>query len=125
MLRALLITAILFATSAAAGEIVWRSPIAGVLPYVSEREPEPEEPTGLGISYPALSVAVGKPFSISPTGVAGGGYEFSASGLPAGVVLSPDGRLGGVIMAARTYSFDVVVRRGGDFERISVKITAV
>jgi hypothetical protein len=130
MLRAISIVAILIATNAAAGEIVWRSPVAGVLPHVSasvptEPEPEPEEPTGLGVTYPAWWVTVGKPFSISPSGMTGGGYEFSASGLPTGLILSPDGRFAGVLMTAGAYSFEVTVRRGGDFERVSVSIAVL
>lgn len=129
MLKAITIaaSAILITSSASAGEIVWRSPVAGVLPYVSNSvptEPEPEEPTGLGITYAHLSVTAGKPFSISPNGASGGGYEFSASGLPAGVILSPDdGRLVGVISATGVYVIEVIVGHGGDFERVSVKIT--
>lgn len=130
MLRAISIVAILIATNAAAGEIVWRSPVAGVLPHASvsvptEPEPQPEEPAGFGVTYPALSVTAGKLFSVSPSGLNGSGYEFSASGLPAGLILSPDGRLAGVLMVAGMHSFEVMVRRGGDFERVSVSIAVI
>lgn len=129
MLKAIFTSTILIASSASAGEIVWRSPVAGVLPYASgslptEPEPQSEEPAGLGVAYAPLSVTAGKPFSISPTGAAGGGYEFSAPGLPAGMILSPDdGHLVGVISAVGVYVLELVVRRGGYFERVSVRIT--
>lgn len=126
ILKAVSVAAVLLVTDATAGEIVWRSPVAGVLPYVSDPVPtEPGEPTGLGIRYPALSVTAGKSFSVSPAGVTGGGYEFATSGLPAGVVLSPDGRLVGGIAAAGAYTFEVLVKRGGDSERVSVSIAAL
>lgn len=126
MLRVISVAIILSVSGATAGEIVWRSPVAGVLPDVTGAVPtEPEEPTGLGVTYPALSVTAGKPFSVSPSGVTGGGYKFSASGLPAGLILSPDGRLAGVLMVAGMHSFEVMVRRGGDFERVSVSIVVV
>ncbi|TAU97278.1 hypothetical protein ELI38_15505 [Rhizobium leguminosarum] len=130
MFKVIFASTILIASSASAGEIVWRSPVTGVLPHVSdslatEPEPEREAPTGLGVTYPALSVSGGKSFSFSPSGLNGGGYEFSASGLPAGLILSQDGRLAGVLMVAGMYSFEVIVRRGGDFERVSVSIVVV
>lgn len=128
MLKVIFASTILIASSASAGEIVWRSPVTGVLPHVADSattEPEPDQTAGFGVTYPALSVATGKPFSISPSDAAGSGYEFASSGLPAGVVLSADGRLVGVIAAAGAYSFEVVVKRGGDFERVSVSIVVL
>lgn len=126
MLKLIFAAAILITSSASAGEIVWRSPTTGTLTAISDPVPtEPGEPTGLGVTYPALSVTAGKPFSVSPSGGTGGGYEFSASGLPAGLILSPDGRLAGVLMTAGAYSFEVAVKRGGDFERVSVSIVVL
>src|SRR3546814_7129695 len=77
MLRPLLIVAILFATDAAAGEIVYRSPTSGTLPANSDSVPplEPEQPA-FAVRYEPIQVAVGASISVMPVGDIGG-YVFS------------------------------------------------
>ncbi len=109
-----LIAAILIASSASAGEIVWRSPTTGTLPVISEPAlpTEPEQPS-LNLHYEPVSVSAGTSVLIKPVGDVSG-YSFSVSQpLPPGLMFDPlTGRIVGV--AAVTGKHDIIVRATKD-----------
>lgn len=114
MLRALLITAILFATDAVAGEIVWRSPTTGLLPAISDSAPttEPEQPA-FEIYYDPVSVSAGTSVVIKPVGDVLE-YTFSPDqSLPPGLIL--DSKTGKIIgIAAVAGNHNITVRAAKD-----------
>lgn len=111
MCKAILITAVLFATDAVAGDIVWRSPTTGLLTAISEPVSIPSEPEqpAFGIYYDPVSVSSGTSVVIRPIGDVTG-YSFSVSQpLPPGLLFdSATGRIVGV--AAVTGKHDITVR---------------
>ncbi|WLD95797.1 putative Ig domain-containing protein [Agrobacterium leguminum] len=115
MRKAILITAILFATDAVAGEIVWRSPTTGILTAISEPVSTPSEPEqpAFGIYYEPVSVSTGTSVVIKPIGDVAG-YSFSVSQpLPPGLMFDPStGRIVGV--AAVMGNHDIIVRATKD-----------
>ena len=117
MHKAISIATILIASTASAGEIVWRSPTTGTLTAIADpspTQPELEQPA-FGIRYDPISVAVGTSISLTPIGDTGG-YTFAARNpLPPGLALDPaTGKIVGV--AAITGDHDITVRATkGDF----------
>lgn len=126
MLRTLLIIAILFATDAAAGQIVWRSPVAGVLPHVSDSstQPEPEESAASGIHYEPIHVAAGSVVSVLPSGAVTG-YSFALrQPLPPGLTLdSNTGKIAGLAAAAGNYSATIRAQKDGAYSDLMLSIT--
>ena len=110
MLRIAAIAVILSASSASAGEIVWRSPTSGTLTAVSDPVPPPTEPEqpAFGIRYEPISVAAGTSVIIKPVGDVLG-YTFSlGQTLPPGLIFdSPTGRIVGVAAVAGNHSITV------------------
>ncbi|MDX0409900.1 hypothetical protein GOC69_03450 [Sinorhizobium medicae] len=68
MFKMIIAATILIASSASAGEIVWRSPTSGTLTAVSDPAPPPTEPEqpAFGIRYEPISVAAGTSVIIKP-----------------------------------------------------------
>lgn len=118
MRRAISVAAVfLFTTTAAAGEIVWRSPTAGTLPAIYDPAPplEPEQPA-FGIRYEPIQVAAGASISVIPIGDIGG-YVFGAQDpLPPGLILDPaTGRIAGLAAVAGTYSATIRAQKDGSY----------
>lgn len=114
MLKLIFAATAMIASSASAGEIVWRSPTTGLLPAISDSAPptEPEQPA-FGIFYEPISVSAGVSVFIKPVGDVSG-YSFSVSQpLPPGLMFDPStGRIVGV--AAVTGNHDIIVRATKD-----------
>lgn len=115
MLKAISIAAILIATNAAAGEIVWRSPTSGTLAAVSDPVTPPTEPEqpAFGIRYQPISVTAGTSISLTPIGDTGG-YTFAARNpLPPGLALdTATGKIVGLAAVAGVY--DITIRAAKD-----------
>ncbi len=111
MLRELSIAVILSASSATAGEVVWRSPTTGIISDASNSVepslPEPEEPA-IGIHYEQMQVAAGTSVNIKPVGdVTGFSFTLKQS-LPVGLILDPtSGRIVGVAAQRGNYSVTI------------------
>ncbi|TWB50061.1 putative Ig domain-containing protein [Rhizobium sp. ERR 922] len=113
MLKLIFAATILIASSASAGEIVWRSPTTGTLTASDPVPPlEPAQPA-FGIRYEPISVSGGMSVLIKPVGDVSG-YSFSVSQpLPPGLLFdSATGRIVGV--AAVTGNHDITVRATKD-----------
>lgn len=110
MLKMIFAATILIASSASAGEIVWRSPTSGTLTAVSDPATPPTEPEqpAFGIRYEPISVAAGTSVVIKPVGDVSG-YAFSlGQTLPPGLIFdSPTGRIVGVAAVAGNHSITV------------------
>ncbi|RVJ12701.1 putative Ig domain-containing protein [Sinorhizobium medicae] len=110
MLKMIFAATILIASSASAGEIVWRSPTSGTLTAVSDPVTPPTEPEqpAFGIRYEPISVAAGTSVVIKPVGDVSG-YAFSlGQTLPPGLTFdSPTGRIVGVAAVAGNHSITV------------------
>ncbi|MBZ9788527.1 Ig domain-containing protein [Rhizobium sp. 3T7] len=115
MLKAIAIATILIASNAMAGQIVWRSPVAGVLPHISDSSPtQPELEPVLGIHYGAIRVARGSVVNVRPVGNTTG-YVFASKGpLPVGLTLDPaTGRIVGVAVVAGNYDLAIRAEKDG------------
>lgn len=110
MFKAILIVTLLIASSASAGEIVWRSPTTGTLPAISEPAlpTEPKQPS-LNLHYEPVSASAGASVFIKPVGDVSG-YSFSVSQpLPPGLIFDQStGRIVGVAAVAGNH--DITVR---------------
>lgn len=116
MLKLMSIVAILFASSAAAGEIVWRSPTTGTLSATVDpvpTEPEPAQPVP-GIRYESISVAAGSVVSVLPSGEIFG-YSFALrQPLPPGLILDPaTGKIAGLAAQAGIHSLTIQATEEG------------
>ncbi len=111
MLKVISIAAILIASSATAGEIVWRSPTSGTLTAVTipvTPPTEPEQPA-FNLHYEPLQVVAGTSVVIKPEGDVTG-FKFSVSQpLPPGLIFDQStGRIVGVAAVAGNH--DITVR---------------
>jgi hypothetical protein len=70
MRKVIFAAAILIASSATAGEIVWRSPTSGTLTAVSDPVTPPTEPEqpAFGIRYEPMQVVAGTSVNVKPVG---------------------------------------------------------
>lgn len=131
MLRIVAIAVILSASSASAGEIVWRSPVAGVLPHISDSSPthqpkpelESEQPV-LGIHYEPIRVARGSVVNVRPVGNTSG-YAFNSKDrLPVGLTLDPSsGRIIGVAAVAGNYNVTIRAEKEGSRSDLVLSVT--
>ncbi|MBY3504017.1 putative Ig domain-containing protein [Rhizobium laguerreae] len=125
MLKAISVAAILLATGATNGEIVWRSPTTGFLPAISDSAPptEPEQPA-LGIFHEPINVSAGMSVLIMPVGEVSG-YSFSVSQpLPPGLLFdSATGRIVGVAAVTGNHSITVRAVRAAFFVDLVVSMT--
>lgn len=115
MLKVIFAATILIASSASAGEIVWRSPTTGTLAATSEPAlpTEPEQPA-FGIRYEPISVAAGSVVSVTPIGDING-YVFSTrKPLPPALTLNPaTGKIAGLAAVAGRYDVTIRVQKDG------------
>ena len=125
MFKVISIAAALIASSASAGEIVWRSPTNGLLTAISEPIPptEPELP-GFGIHYEPVSVSAGTSMIIKPIGYVSG-YTFSLDqSLRPGLILdSNTGRVMGVAIVVGNQIITVRAEKDGIFSDLMLSIT--
>ncbi len=114
MLKVLLITAILLATDAAAGEIVWRGPTTGVLTVSTPFKPETPEQPALDVHYAPIHVAAGSVVNVTPIGDISG-YVFSTRNpLPPALTLNPaTGKIAGLAAVAGRYDVTIRVQKDG------------
>ncbi|WDZ76880.1 putative Ig domain-containing protein [Ensifer adhaerens] len=128
MLKALSIAVILSASSASAGEIVWRSPTTGTIAVISDSaptqpEPEPEEPV-LGVHYAPIRVAAGSVVKVSPVGDVGGYVFNSKDRLPVGLMLDTStGKIIGVAAQRGNYSVTIKATKDGEYSDLVLSIT--
>lgn len=124
MRKAIFAATILIAFSASAGEIVWRSPVAGVLPYISDSstQPEPEEPV-FGIHYVPIRVAAGSVVNVMLSGDVTG-YSFALRRpLPPGLTLDPNtGKIAGLAAVAGNYSATIRAQKDGAYSDLVFSI---
>ncbi|MBN9981863.1 MULTISPECIES: putative Ig domain-containing protein [Rhizobium] len=111
------LAALVFSSSAHAGEIIWRSPRTGTLKFVAP-PPEleihdPATPIDFGISYGSSRVRVGTSLYISPTWQDGrpqAGLTFTSPNLPATLALDlSSGLVSGRIPVAGQYDLSMVI----------------
>ena len=126
MRKAILITAILFATEAVAGEIVFRSPTSGTLAAIAHpapTQPEPEQPS-LNLHYERVSVAAGTSVSIKPVGdISGCTFSLDRS-LPPGLMFDPPtGRIVGVAAVTGNHSITVRAVKDGFHADLVLSLT--
>ncbi|MEY9782042.1 putative Ig domain-containing protein [Sinorhizobium fredii] len=127
MLKAFSIAIILFASSAAAGEVVWRSPTTGIISVASNSVepslPEPEEPA-IGIHYEPMHVAAGTSVNIKPVGDVTGFSFMLRQPLPVGLILDPtNGRIVGVAVQRGNYSIAIQATKEGGYSDLALSIT--
>lgn len=124
MLKAISIATILIASTASAGEIVWRSPTSGTLTAISDSVPpsEPEEPA-FEVRYEPIQVAVGASISVMPVGDIGG-YVFSAQDpLPPGLILDPaTGKIAGRAIVAGVCDITIRAAKEGESSDLVMSI---
>lgn len=125
MRKVIFVATVLTASSATAGEIVWRSPTSGTLTTVSDPAPplEPEQPA-FAIRYEPLQVAAGTFISITPSGDTNG-YVFGAQApLPPGLVLdAPTGKITGFVPIAGIYSIAIRAEKDGSYSDLVMLIS--
>lgn len=126
MRKVIIVVTILIASSASAGEIVWRSPTSGTLTAVSDPvlpPGEPEQPA-FGIRYEPISVAAGTSVIIKPVGDVTG-YSFSlGQSLPPGLIFdSNTGRIVGVAAVAGSHNVTVRAVKGDFYVDLVVSMT--
>lgn len=125
MLKAISVVAVLLATDATAGEIVYRSPTSGTLTAISDSTPplEPEQPA-FEVRYEPVQVAVGASISVIPVGDIGG-YVFSAKDpLPPGLILDPTtGKIAGRAIVAGFYDITIRATKDGSSSDLMLSIT--
>lgn len=126
MLKVISVVAILIASSATAGEIVWRSPTSGTLAAISEPEPLPSKPNqpAFGIRYEQTSVSAGTSVIIKPVGDVTG-FTFSIDQtLPPGLTFDwKTGRIVGVAAVAGNHSITVRAAKDGFSADLVVSLT--
>lgn len=91
MRKVSLIAAVLIASNATAGEIVWRSSTSGTLSVASDPAPPPTEPgqPALDLRYETIRMAAGTVVNAMLIGDVSG-YAFAAGNpLPPGLTLDP------------------------------------
>lgn len=114
MLNLIFAATILIASTASAGEIVWRSPTTGTLSASAPVPPlEPDEPT-FGIHYEPIRVVVGSVVNVIPSGEVFG-YSFALrQPLPPGLILDPaTGKIAGLAALAGSYSVTIQATKEG------------
>lgn len=126
MLKALSIAIILSASSASAGEIVWRSPTSGTLTAISNPVPPPTEPEqpALNVHYEPIRVAAGTVVNAVPIGDTSG-YMFDArSPLPPALTLdSKTGKIAGIAAVAGNHSITVRAAKDGFYADLVLSLT--
>jgi hypothetical protein len=114
------LAALVFSSSAHAGEIIWRSPTTGTLTFVQPppelETPDPNEPFDFGVSYGVTKVRAGTSLYTSPIWSSGGlktGYSFASPDLPSTLSLDLSaGLIRGRISVTGTYDFSVTISDG-------------
>ncbi|SSC64533.1 Ig domain-containing protein [Ciceribacter selenitireducens] len=117
MLKMISVVAILIASNATAGEIVWRSPTTGTLSATVDpapTQPEPEQPA-FSIHYDPIRVVAGSVVNVMPSGDARG-YSFALrQTLPPGLTLDPaTGKIAGLAAVAGSYSVTIRATKEGE-----------
>lgn len=124
----------LTASTALAGNVIWRSNSTGVLTAVSgpgTPNPDPDENGGVdpstdfGISYPATTTALAKPITIRPSGPTGGVSFEAVDALPPGLVLNNGtGQIVGVVVQSGTHTINLRLIKAGAVQIVPVVIVA-
>lgn len=125
-MREVIFVAILLATDATAGEIVWRSPTTGTLTAIADpapTQPEPEQPA-FGIRYEPIQVAAGTSISVTPIGDTRG-YVFGAQNpLPPGLTLdTATGKIAGFAAVVGNYSVTIRAEKDGSYSDLVTSIS--
>ncbi|CAK7257004.1 MAG: Ig domain-containing protein [Rhizobiaceae bacterium] len=125
MRKVIFVAVILIASSATAGEIVWRSPTSGTLTPVSDPAPplEPEQSV-FGIRYEPIQVAAGTVVYAMPIGDVSGYVFASGNPLPPGLTLDPiTGKITGLAAVAGNYNVTIRAQRDGFYSEMVISIT--
>lgn len=125
MRKVMFVAVILIASSAAAGEIVFRSPTSGTLAAIADPAPtqlEPEKPA-IGIHYEPIRVPAGSVVSVMPSGEVIG-YSFALrKPLPPGLTLDPaTGKIAGLAAVAGNYSVTIKATKEGQSSDVVMAI---
>lgn len=125
MLRAISIATILIASTASAGEIVFRSPTSGTLAAIADpapSQPELEQPA-FSIHYDPIRVVAGSVVNVMPSGDVIG-YSFALrQPLPPGLTLDPvTGKIAGLAAVAGSYSVTIRATKEGESSDLMIAI---
>lgn len=116
MLKLIFAATVLIASTASAGEIVFRSPTSGTLAAIADpapMQPEPDEPA-FGIHYEPIRVVAGSVVNVMPSGDVIG-YSFALrQPLPPGLTLDPaTGKIAGLAAVAGNYIVTIQATKEG------------
>lgn len=126
MIKVLFAATILIASSASAGEIVWRSPTTGTLPAGSETAPPEQEQSAFGIRYEPIQVAAGTSISLTLIGDSSG-YTFAARNpLPPGLTLdTATGKIAGIAAVGGNFNVTIRAEKDGSYSDLVMSIMIV
>lgn len=123
MFKAISIATILIASTASAGEIVWRSPTTGTLSATVDPAPTQQEEPSIGIHYEPIHAPAGSVVSVMPSGDVTG-YSFALrQPLPPGLTLDPaTGKIAGLAAVAGNYSVTIQATKEGQSSGVVMAI---
>ena len=128
------LVAVLSTSTAIAGDIVWRSPTAGVLSVSAAPPTTPDDhpvvpsnpPGNFGIFYGATKIRTGTSLSVQPLtfdGFPGAGYTYAVTDAPIGInVNATTGIIAGKLTAAGTYTVTINITKNGATQKTSAII---
>lgn len=126
MLKLIFAATILIASSASAGEIVFRSPTSGTLAAIADpapMQPQPEQPS-LNLHYEPVSITAGTSVTIKPVrDISGCTFSLDRS-LPPGLMFDPPtGRIVGVAAVTGNHSITVRAVKDGFYADLVLSLT--
>ena len=126
MLKMISVVAILIASNATDGEIVWRSPTTGALSTTLDpapTQPQPEQPA-FSTHYDPIRVVTGSVVNVMPSGDVIG-YSFTLrQPLPPGLTLDQNtGKIAGLATVAGNYIATIRAQRDSAYSDLMLSIT--